>query len=182
MVRNCCRSIRSKMRVTWRRNFAGNLIALAVVTVFVVTYVKLLQYNKASSTTFNLVANRHRRPRGLHASHTEHRGSKNATSRLTVHVVEEHHQGKSLNVTHDDITFNRLISLLIRNIFPGFLNDLDILYAISSDVFLAFYILKKKFGLINFWRSVFRYTLYNDKQVYKGWKYNKLGVTFFGQK
>lgn len=143
MVRNCCRSIRSKMRVTWRRNCAGNLIALAVVTVFVVTYVKLLQYNKASSTTFNLVANRHRRPRGLHASHTEHRGSKNATSRLTVHVVEEHHQGKSLNVTHDDITFNRLISLLIRNIFPGFLNDLDILYAISSDVFLAFYILKK---------------------------------------
>lgn len=117
MVRNCCRSIRSKMRVTWRRNFAGNLIALAVVTVFVVTYVKLLQYNKASSTTFNLVANRHRRPRGLHASHTEHRGSKNATSRLTVHVVEEHHQGKSLNVTHDDITFNRLISFLIRNIF-----------------------------------------------------------------
>lgn len=94
MVRNCCRSIRSKMRVTWRRNVAGNLIALAVVTAFVVTYVKLLQYNKASSTTFNLVANRHRRPRGLHASHTVHRGSKNATSRLAVHVVEEHHQGK----------------------------------------------------------------------------------------
>lgn len=94
MVRNCCRSIRSKMRMTWRRNVAGNLIALAVVTVFVVTYVKLLQYNKASSTTFNLVANRHRRPRGLHASHTEHRGSKNTTSRLAVHVVEEHHQGK----------------------------------------------------------------------------------------
>lgn len=92
MVRNCCRSIRSKMRVTWRRNVAGNLIALAVVTAFVVTYVKLLQYNKASSTTFNLVANRHRRPRGLHASHTVHRGSKNATSRLAVHVVEEHHQ------------------------------------------------------------------------------------------
>lgn len=94
MVRNCCRSIRSKMRMTWRRNVAGNLIALAVVTVFVVTYVKLLQYNKASSTTFNLVANRHRWPRGLHASHTEHRGSKNTTSRLAVHVVEEHHQGK----------------------------------------------------------------------------------------
>lgn len=94
MVRNCCRSIRSKMRVTWRRNVAGNLIALAVVTAFVVTYVKLLQYNKASSTTFNLVANRHRRPRGLHASHTVHRGSKNATSRLALHVVEEHHQGK----------------------------------------------------------------------------------------
>lgn len=148
MVRNCCRSIRSKMRVTWRRNFAGNLIALAVVTVFVVTYVKLLQYNKASSTTFNLVANRHRRPRGLHASHTEHRGSKNATSRLTVHVVEEHHQGKSLNVTHDDITFNRLISLLIRNIFSWLFERSWYFICHFIWRFPRFLHFKKKFGLI----------------------------------
>lgn len=93
MVKTCFRSMKSKMRITWRRNVAGNLIALTVVTVFVVTYVKLLQYNKASSTTFNLVANRHRRVRGLHGAHTNGHKGRNLTNRLAVHVVEEHHQG-----------------------------------------------------------------------------------------
>ncbi|XP_061181160.1 UPF0489 protein C5orf22 homolog [Saccostrea echinata] len=93
MVRSFIRCLKAKMRVTWRRNLAGNLVALTVVTAFVITYVKLLQYNKASSTTFNLVANRHRRIRGLHSNHVDHKW-KNWTSKskLPVHVVEEHHQ------------------------------------------------------------------------------------------
>lgn len=84
-----------KMRTYWRRNWTGNFVALTAVGIFIITYIKLLQYNKASSTTFNLVANRHRRIRGLHHSHTDRKG-KNWTnkSRMAVHVVEEHHQGK----------------------------------------------------------------------------------------
>ena len=99
-----------KMRLSWKRNILGNLVALSLCCSLLAGYITLLRYNKASGTTFNLVSKRrsHRVIREVDSGHAAwksgHFGNhqmkpgKKDTKRwrqspLEVFIVEEHHEG-----------------------------------------------------------------------------------------
>ncbi|KAK3092112.1 hypothetical protein FSP39_025310 [Pinctada imbricata] len=83
------------MRVLWKRNLCGNLVALLLCVGLLAGYVALLRYNKASSVTFNIkpVKIPHRSIRDLRKKQwASAHGKKGNKSDLDVHIVEEHHE------------------------------------------------------------------------------------------
>ena len=105
------------MRLSWKRNILGNLVALSLCCSLLAGYITLLRYNKASGTTFNLVSKRrsHRVIREVDSGHAAwksgHFGNhqmkpgKKDTKRwrqspLEVFIVEEHHEGTNGKKKH----------------------------------------------------------------------------------
>ncbi|XP_060066607.1 uncharacterized protein LOC132546896 [Ylistrum balloti] len=91
----------ASMRVFWKRHMISNIIGVVFVCVIVGIYISLLRYNKASTTSFNLVpksvgalpgAYRYKSQKGP-LFHFTNLGKKSLKhGKLPVFIVEEHHE------------------------------------------------------------------------------------------